>query len=62
MQAQNAWKVNGNNLSSGDYIGSSNARPLIFKTNNIERARFNTDGGLNISGSLKADSTTINNF
>ena len=28
----NTFKTNGNNLSTGEYIGSNNAQPLIFKT------------------------------
>lgn len=36
------WSKKGNTLAtdSSDWLGSKNSQPLIFKTNNIERARF----------------------
>ncbi len=42
------WKATGNNLSATDFIGSTNAQPLILKTNDNERVRIDSDGKLGI--------------
>ena len=44
------WKISGNSISTGDYLGTSNAEDLVFKTNNAEGFRLNTDGKLIIGG------------
>ncbi|MFL5754063.1 MAG: hypothetical protein ACJ76F_11695 [Bacteroidia bacterium] len=42
--AQSNWKSNGNNASTGDYLGTTNNSPLIFKTNNQVRGKFEANG------------------
>lgn len=49
VYAQNAngnaqWRINGNSASTSDFIGTTNNQPLILKTNNIQRAIFDTQG------------------
>jgi hypothetical protein len=47
LEAQN-WLLTGNALSGTEYVGSNNAYPLIFKTNNTERARILYNGNFGI--------------
>jgi len=48
LRAQ-SWSLTGNALSSGtEYVGSSNGYPLLFKTNNVERARILSGGNFGI--------------
>lgn len=51
LLAQNGpkWGTNGNATSTGDFLGSTNNQPLIFKTNNTQVGMFNTDGSLNLN-------------
>lgn len=43
-QAGQKWSTSGNTNSTGDFIGSSNNEPLIFKTNNSTRGLFTSTG------------------
>lgn len=38
------WRINGNSASTSDFIGTTNNQSLILKSNNIERALFDTQG------------------
>lgn len=38
------WKINGNTASTTDFMGTTNNQSLVFKTNNIARAQFDTQG------------------
>lgn len=53
------WEVCGNTLITGQWLGSKNAAPLIFKTNNTERMRIDEDGKVLIgpSGYLNQNTT-----
>lgn len=42
--ANSQWRITGNNASTSDFIGTTNNQSLIFKTNNVERALFDTQG------------------
>ena len=48
-QSQNWWRVNGNTPSVGDYIGTSNATDLIFKTNNTTRFTIDALGNFKLT-------------
>jgi len=49
-QSPNWWKVDGNsNGSSSTFLGTTNAQPLIFKTNNATRATFSSTGAFQIN-------------
>jgi hypothetical protein len=40
------WQINGNsNITAAQFLGTTNANDLIFKTNNIERGRFLSGNG-----------------
>jgi hypothetical protein len=43
-----AWLTNGNSITSGVFLGTTNNQPLIFKTNDIERIRLTETGELGI--------------
>jgi len=43
VNAQTYWDLNGNAASSSNFIGTTNNRPLIFKTNGIERMQLLPD-------------------
>lgn len=51
LHAQQNWDTDGNSVSSGDFLGTTNSKPLIFKTNGNEVARFTTAGLLGIGTS-----------
>jgi len=44
----NAWGLNGNTLTSSNYLGTNNSADLIFKTNNTERMRISSTGEVGI--------------
>lgn len=46
-QGQN-WKLSGNNISNGDYLGTNNNEPMIFKANGNEGLRIMSNGDLRI--------------
>jgi hypothetical protein len=43
--ANNQWKLNGNNSSPNDFVGSTNSNSLVFKTNSVERLRVDGSTG-----------------
>jgi hypothetical protein len=60
--AQTPFKTNGNNLFSGDYLGSNNNQDLDIKTNGQLRLKINSNGkiiakdNVTVQGIMKADS------
>lgn len=48
--SQTNWERTGNAVSEGDWLGTTNYQPLIFKTNNTQWARFNADGKMYFDG------------
>lgn len=48
--AQTYWELRGNTATSGDWLGTSNYQPLIFKTDNTQRVKFDSDGKLYFTG------------
>ena len=40
------WGLNGNSISSSNFLGPTNNQPLRLRTNNIERWRIETNGNL----------------
>jgi hypothetical protein len=42
------WFTNGNAIGSGDFLGTTNNQPLIFKTNNTEQMRVTSSGNVGI--------------
>jgi len=48
-QGGQKWSTGGNSLSSGDFLGSTNAEALRFYVANVERVRISTQGYLGIN-------------
>lgn len=48
------WNLNGNTVTSADYLGTNNYFPLIFKVNNNQFSRFHPNGGLAIGNNAVA--------
>lgn len=43
-QAGQKWSLTGNSSTSTDFLGTTNAMPLVFKTNNAERLTITSNG------------------
>jgi hypothetical protein len=55
VDLSSGWKLAGNNnATTGNFIGTTNAQPVILKTNNVEAMRLNTDGTIGIGDSYVA--------
>lgn len=44
VSGSSTWTVSGNATSANDFIGTTNAADLIFKTNNIQQAKITSTG------------------
>lgn len=61
-----AWELNGNSGtdSSTNFIGTTDAKPLVFKTNNTQHMKLRQDGGLELPNTYQntyiGDSAGIN--
>jgi len=60
-QAGQKWGTNGNNTTTGDFIGTTNNEDLIFKTNNTTAFKIKANGNLIIK-SLDNQGTGIVTF
>jgi hypothetical protein len=49
-QSGQKWATGGNGLITGDFFGSTNNFPIIFKVNNIQRMSLSVAGVLQING------------
>jgi hypothetical protein len=47
-QVPTQWKTNGNIADTNQFIGTTNIRPLVFKTEGSEKLRISTDGKVGI--------------
>ena len=48
----NAWQITGNTLTGTEFMGSVNAQPVRFFSNNIERMRINSADGEVVVGAV----------
>jgi len=57
----NAWLIVGNASTDStiNFAGTTDSRPLIFKTNNVERARINSNGDLNVVKDATINTITV---
>ncbi|WP_341843168.1 hypothetical protein [Chitinophaga caseinilytica] len=56
------WKLTGNDVSAGDWLGTTNAFPLLFKANNNEVMRFDpTTGNITIPYANVPDAAASSN-
>lgn len=57
------WEIIGNsNISALNFLGTTNANDVIFKTNNVERARILSSGNIGIRNSIPTEALDIGNF
>lgn len=54
-----AWGLNGNAIAATNFIGSTNAQPLVFRTNNVERMRITPTGQVGIGTIAPAFALTL---
>ena len=47
-QSGQKWATGGNSTSASDFLGTSNAMPLVFKTQSIEKMRLTASGNLGL--------------
>jgi len=47
-QGGQKWATSGNSTSSGDFLGTTNNQPLVFKTNNTIRGTFTSTGNFQL--------------
>lgn len=59
LNAQNNWKVNGNNINTSDFLGTTNNKNLVIKTNDTTRMVVKKNGGVDVNGQLQVDSLHI---
>ncbi|MFN7911274.1 MAG: hypothetical protein ACK5QC_05585 [Bacteroidota bacterium] len=57
--AQNNWKIDGNNVGNQDFIGTTNNKNFVIKTNNNTRAIFDKNGGFTNTGTIVTDSLRV---
>lgn len=43
------WATGGNSTGTGDFLGTTNNQPLLFKVNNLQRASISTSGILQVN-------------
>lgn len=56
-----SWEINGNgNITATNFLGTTNANDLIFKTNSIERGRFLAIGNLGIGTPAPVERLHVN--
>ena len=55
----NAWSLSGNTLTGSEFLGSTNAQPLIIQTNGTERMRVTAAGNVGIGTSAPAATLDI---
>jgi|GEM_PF-2096147 len=57
--AAGGWGLTGNTLAGTERLGSDNAQPLVFETNNTERLRIDANGNLGFGTISPAGKTHI---
>jgi hypothetical protein len=57
------WNVNGNTSANGNFLGTTNNEPLIFKTNSLEALRIKPNGEIKVASfeNLGKGVVTFNN-
>lgn len=57
-----SWEINGNgNITAAQFLGTTNANDVIFKTNSVERARILANGNMGVGIPNPAVTLEINN-
>ena len=56
LNAQSNWSLRGNSVNDTDFVGTTNAKNLLFKANNLSSFKVKTNGRVNFMFSAKIDS------
>jgi hypothetical protein len=60
LDAITTWNTNGNKSSNKSFIGTTNNKPFVFKTNNAERMRIEKDGNVGIGTNKPSQTLQVN--
>jgi hypothetical protein len=56
-----SWEINGNNnITAAQFLGTTNANDLIFKTNNVERGRILATGNMGLGTPTPVEKLHVN--
>lgn len=58
--AATTWNTNGNTAGNKSFIGTTNNKPFVFKTNNVERMRVEKDGNVGIGTNKPSQTLHVN--
>ncbi len=58
--AVTTWNTNGNKGNNKSFIGTTNNKPFVFKTNNVERMRIEKDGNIGIGTNNPSQTLQVN--
>jgi len=53
------WSVSGNAVNPGEFLGTTNAADLIFKTNNTERFKIDANGNIMVKSFITNNSGIV---
>ena len=56
------WSLSGNTIGVNDFLGSINARDLVFKTNGVERMRLTSTGNIVGLGNATPNSALLSSL
>lgn len=57
------WEITGNsNITAANFLGTTNANNVVFKTNNVERARILSTGNIGIGTTTPSEALDISGF
>lgn len=58
--ASSMWSLSGNSTATAtSFLGTTNTQPIVFKTNNVERMRLNTNGSLALNDPTSTNALVI---
>jgi hypothetical protein len=61
QHASGFWQLTGNTVTNpaADFLGTTDAQPLVLRTNNVEQARLDTAGNLGLGTTSPAERLTV---